>query len=184
MRLSLFGLIFLLFMNVAARSQVASDNKSSLTRAQSVINAFQVMCARELPNFEHIDANAAAMRMQLQDDNKTPSPGNTVTHSKSWMGSLTTGPFLLFLDEMSGAKGTSTSCAIVGDVPDLDAFRADLVIMMLLPAVPPPETHGDGSRSFIWDGILGPGTTLILRDFKPSGKPGVMLKLLSMIGRR
>ena len=47
MRLSLFGFIFLLFMNVAARSQAASDNESSLTRAQSVINAFQIMCTRE-----------------------------------------------------------------------------------------------------------------------------------------
>jgi hypothetical protein len=184
MRLSLFGLIFLFLVSVTARSQAASDNESSLTRAQSVINAFQVMCTRELPNFEHIDANATAMRMQLEADDKTASPGNTVTHSKSWMGSLTTGPFVLFLDEMSGAKGTSTSCAIVGDVPDLDAFRADLLTIMLLPAVPPPEMRGDGSRSFIWDGILGPGTTLILRDFKPSGKPGVMLKLLSMIGHR
>jgi hypothetical protein len=30
----------------------------------------------------------------------------------------------------------------------------------------------------------GAGTTLILRDFKPSGKPGIMLKLLAMAGPR
>jgi hypothetical protein len=50
---------------------------------------------------------------------------------------------------------------------------------MKLPATPPPEMGNDGSRSFIWDHSFGPGTTLILRDFKPAGKPGIMLKLIS-----
>jgi hypothetical protein len=67
----------------------------------------------------------------------------------------------------------------VGEVPDLDAFRADAVAAMKLPVAAPPEMGNDGSRSFIWDHSFGPGTTLILRDFKPAGKPGVMLKLIS-----
>jgi hypothetical protein len=180
MRLSLSSLIFLFFVSVAPRSEAASDNELSPDRAQSVINTFQIMCTLELPNFEHIDAKAAAMRMPVQADNKVASPGDTVTHSKSWMGSLTTGPFALLLDEMSGSKGRTTSCAIVGNVPDLDAFRADAVSTMKLPAVSPPELRSDGSRSFIWERSFGPGTTLILRDFKPSGRPGIMLKLLTM----
>ena len=67
----------------------------------------------------------------------------------------------------------------MGEVPDLDAFRADAVAAMKLPVAAPPELGNDGSRSFIWDHSLGPGTTLILRDFKPAGKPGIMLKLIS-----
>lgn len=179
MRLTLVGLTFLFFVGFAPLSQAASDSELS-NHARSLINTFQVMCTLELPNFEHIDAKATAMRMQLQADNKAASPGDTVTHSKSWMGGLTTGPFVLLLDEMSGSKGKSTSCAILGNVPDLDAFRADATNMIKLPAVPPPEMRGDGSRSYVWDGFFGPGTTLILRDFKPSGKPGVMLKLVTM----
>jgi hypothetical protein len=184
MRLSVVSLIFLLVVSVTSRSQAASDNPISFDRAQSVINTFQILCTIELPNFEHIAATATAMRMQLQADNNVASPGDTVTHSKSWVGGLTTGPFLLLLDEMSGSKGRSTSCAVAGDVPVLDDFRADAVNAMKLPAVPSPDMRSDGSRSFIWDGTFGPGTTLILLDFKPSAKPGVMLKLLTMDGRR
>jgi hypothetical protein len=139
------------------------------------------MCTLELPNFEHIDAKATAMRMQLQADNKGTLPGNAATHSKAWAGSLTTGPFVLLLDEMSGQKGKATGCAIVGEAPDLEAFRTEAINTMKLGVMQNPEMGADGSRSFIWDNIYGKGTTLILRDFKPAGKPGVMLKLLSMV---
>ena len=180
MRLPLLGLIFLLVVGPAALSRAADDNKLPLTRDESVINTFQVMCTLELPNFGHIDAKAAAMRMQLQGDNKADSPGNTVTRSKSWVGSLTTGPFVLLLDEMSGPKGKATGCAIVGNVPDADAFRTATVKVIKLPSIPQPDMPSDGSRSYVWDGFFGLGTTLILRDFKPSGRPGVMLKLVAM----
>jgi hypothetical protein len=82
------------------------------------------------------------------------------------------------LDEMSGTKGRTTSCAVAADVPDRDAFRAEVIRTMKLPPAPAPELRDDGSRSYFWDGVLGPGTTVLDRDFAPSGKPGVMLKLL------
>jgi hypothetical protein len=184
MRLLFSGLALLFVVNMAPRSQAAGDDNLSVNRVQSVINTFQVMCTLELPNFEHIDSKATAMRMQLRLDNKVTTPGNTVTHSKAWIGALTNGPFVLLLDEMSGSKGKSTSCAVVGDVPDLDAFRAEAVKAMKLPVAPPPEMGGDGTRSFVWDGSYGSGTTLILRDLKPSGKAAVMLKLLTLDAHR
>ena len=67
-----------------------------------------------------------------------------MTRSKSWFGALTDGPFILLLDEMSGAKGKSTSCAIVADVPDRDAFRAEAIRTMKLPDAPAPEFRDDG----------------------------------------
>lgn len=184
MRLSLVGLVFLLSVTGTPRSMAASDNQSPPDRSESLINTFRVMCTFGLPNFEHIDAKATALRMRSEADSKLHSPGDTVFRSKSWIGNLTTGPFVLLLDDMSGPKGTTTSCAIVGDVPDLDAFRAETVATMKLPPVPSPEMGNDGSRSFIWNGVFGQGTTLILRDFKPTGKPGVMLKLISAEGPR
>jgi hypothetical protein len=51
---------------------------------------------------------------------------------------------------------------------------------MKLSPVPSPEMGSDGSRSFIWNGVFGQGTTLILRDFKPAEKPGAMLKLIAV----
>ena len=152
------------------------------SRAQSVINAFQVMCTLELPNFDRLDQKAAAMQMHLDFSTSGPSAGNTVTRSRGWHGALTDGLFILLLDEMSGARGRSTSCAIVADVPDRDAFRAEAIRTMKLPKAHAPELGQDGSRSYLWNGIFGPGTTVIERDFAPSGKPGVMLKLLSSVG--
>jgi hypothetical protein len=176
-------LIFGVFIFAAATSRAiaAEDNPSHFSRAQSVINAFQVMCTLELPKFDRIDQKATAMKMHLQSDTSGPSAGNTITRSKSWLGALTDGPFILLLDEMTGAKGQSTSCAIVADVPDRDAFRVEAIRTMKLPDAPAPEFRDDGSRSYFWDGVLGTGTTVVDRDFAPSGKPGVMLKLLSMV---
>ena len=122
------------------------------------------------------------MKMHLESSNSAPSAGNTVTRSKSWFGALSDGPFILLLDEMSGAKGKSTSCAIAADVPDRDTFRTEVIRTMKLPDALAPEFRDDGSRSYFWDGVLGPGTTILDRDFAPSGKPGVMLKLISHAG--
>ena len=173
------GLVFLLLAIATSPSLAESANPSPPSRAQSMIDTFVVMCTLELPDFERIAAKATVLRMRPEADSKLNAPGDTVFRNKSWIGNLTTGPFVLLLDETTGPKGKATSCAIVGEVPDLDAFRADAVAAMKLPATPPPEMGNDGSRSFIWDHSFGPGTTLILRDFKPAGKPGIMLKLIS-----
>src|SRR6476646_5167838 len=130
MRLSFCRCILLLAVFSAPLSRAAGEAKLAVTHAQSVINAFQVMCTLELPNFDHIAEKAGAMRMILQHNSEAPSPGNTVTRSKSWAGALTTGPFVLLLDEMSGTKGKSTSCAIVADVGDTEAFRTTAIAVM------------------------------------------------------
>jgi hypothetical protein len=169
-------------MSIWSPSFAVSETADLSTRAGSVINAFQVMCTLERPNFEHIEEKAIAMRMLRQVDKTEATPGNTSTRNTAWVGGLTNGPFVLLLDEMSGAKGKSTSCAIaVNDVSNTDSFRATALKVMNLPTVPQPEMRSDGTRSFIWDGIFGVGTTFIVRDFKPLGKPGIMLKLLAMV---
>jgi hypothetical protein len=178
MRCTLFTLGAFIFTATASPA-AAEDNQLHLNRAESVINAFQVICTLEPLSFERIDQKATAMGMQLQLNQTGPSAGNTVTRSKSWFGALTDGPFILLLDELSGGTGKTTSCAIVADVPDRDDFRAEAIRTMKLPEPPAPEFHQDGSRSYFWDGALGPGTTILDRDFAPTGKPGVMLKLLS-----
>jgi len=177
--LPLAGLVVLLLAISTPRAMAESATSPPPSRSQSMIDTFQVMCTLELPDFERIAVKATVLRMRPEADSKLNAPGDTVFRNKSWIGNLTTGPFVLLLDETTGSKGKATSCAIVGEVPDLEAFRADAVAAMKLPAAPPPDMGNDGSRSFIWDHIFGPGTTLILRDFKPSGKPGIMLKLIS-----
>jgi hypothetical protein len=179
MRRTLFATF--VFTSVASQAIATENDPSRFNRAQSVINAFQVMCTLELPEFDRIAEKATLMQMQLQFDNSSPSAGDTVTRQKGWTGTLTDGPFILLLDEMSGAKGRSTACAIAADIPDRDGFRAEAIRAMKLPDAPAPELRGDGSRSYFWDGVLGTGTTILERDFAPSGKPGVMLKLLSKV---
>jgi hypothetical protein len=180
MRIRHFSLACVLVACFSISNAEPDSGNPPLNRAQSVINAFQVMCTLELPKFDEIAAKATAMRMQLQADNKSPPSGDTTRRQKVWGGGLTTGPFALLLDEMAGPKGTATGCAVAAEVPDVDALRSEAINTMKLAAMKSPEFGPDGSRSFVWDGVYGPGTTVIVRDFKPSGKPGVMLKLLSM----
>jgi hypothetical protein len=167
---------------VSTRPAVADGSPSPSERAWSVVNAFQVMCTLELPNFDFVDAKAAAMKMQLQSSESGPSANDTTTRSKAWAGGLTDGPFMLLIDEMSGTRGRATGCAVAAEVPDVDAFRAATVKAMKLPGVPAPESGSDGSRAYVWKDFFGPGTIVIERDFGPARKPGVMLKLLSMVG--
>lgn len=76
---------------------------------QALINAFEVMCNLELPNFEHLAARATAMRMQPQDVARLALPNNLTLRRKAWNGKLTTGPFSLLVDETSGPTGSGQS---------------------------------------------------------------------------
>jgi hypothetical protein len=181
MRRELTGLALFMCSVVTWPSAAAEDTLPHFTRAQSVINAYQVMCTLELPNFDHLDAKATAMKMHLQSSTSSPSANNTVTRRKTWIGALTSGPFILLIDEMSGAKGRSTACAVAVDVPDIEAFRTEAVSMLKLRDVPAPEFGHDGSRSYVWEPAYGPGTTVIMRDFTPVKRPGIMVKLLSTV---
>jgi len=173
-----WALPFLLLLagTVSDRAQTPQP----LSRDAALLNAFEIMCNLDLPDFDHIEAHATAMRMKLQSSSSEPSAGNTFTRSKNWVGGLTSGPFFLFDDEMSGSKGVSTACAVGGPAPDVNAFRIESETALKLSSEPEPEFGADGSRSFVWTGAEGPGTTLIIRDLTPSGRPGVMIKLLLM----
>jgi len=175
----IIGQLVVLCAVLALRPAYAAS-PSDPSRDASVINAFQVMCDLTAPNFEGISARATAMHMQTQDAQPPSTDGNVRTEHKAWLGRLATGPFGLLLDRLSGPKGTSTSCAVFGSVADPDIFRNELVKEMKLQAASSPEV-ANGARSFEWRNRSGAGTTRILRDFTPSGKPGVMVKILSMV---
>ncbi len=165
-----------IFQAPKAFSQKSSPPKS---RSESVLNTFAVMCNLRAPDFDYLSAKATAMRMRLMEDNKkAPSAQNTVSRSKSWVGLLTTGPFIFQIAEMSGAKGTTTSCAVVAEVPDVDVFRAGVMEDFHLDKAPAPEISTNGSRSYYWDHPTNPNDDIVVRDFKPAGKHGVMVKIL------
>jgi len=119
-----------------------------MSRDASLRNAFQVMCELEPPNFAHIEAKARAMQLVLQDDKVDPVPNGGQIRHEAWLGTLKTGPFGLHLDELSGPKGTSTSCGVFGSVADVDAFRNELVAEMKLPPASSPRIES-GFRPFI-----------------------------------
>jgi hypothetical protein len=176
---SIFCSLLLLVVTCAAGSVAAQDNAPKLDRAQSVINAFQAICTLEPLNFDRVDQKATLMNMPVQANKSGPSDSNGTIRQKMWTGGLTDGPFLLMLDELSDARGRTTACAVVADVPDREAFRSEVIRTMQLPEPRAPELGNDGSRSYVWDNAMGKDTIVIERDFIPSGKPGVMLKLIA-----
>ena len=81
-------------------------------------------------DFDQPSRQAVAMRMKvLEDVAEAPLAGETMQR-KGWIGMLTTGPFALRIEKMSGAKGVATSCAVDGPVPDTQAFY-EMVIKKL-----------------------------------------------------
>ena len=171
----------LLISSSIGAAHAQSSAPTTPSREESLINSFEIMCNLETPVFEHIDAHATGMRMKLTADTTTPSAGDTMMRNKAWVGGLTTGPFFLFDDELSGPKGVTTACAVGGPTPDPDAFRAEAVKELKLASEPEPEFLPDGSRSYLWKAFAGAGTTLVIRDLTPSHRGGVMMKLLSMV---
>lgn len=142
----------------------APPDPATATRDGSLINAFQVMCMLEPPNFSRLDAKAAAMQLKPGNSTVSPSGGNTTTRHKEWAGALKSEPFVLIIDEMSGSKGISTACAVGGAVADVKAFKADFLQTMRLPPTPTTQQEQEGTRSLLWDNVEGAGTTVILRD--------------------
>lgn len=190
MKLSLATLAFLFFASLAfpihaedppAEAKPAEEKPadSKMTRDESLINAFQVLCTLEPLHFDKLAEKAAAMQMPVIGEDSTPAGQEPAIRNKSWAGGVKDFPFVFMIGDIAGEGGIATSCAVGGEAPDADAFRETARKVMKLPGASRPELDGEGGRAFTWNNAYGPGTILVLRDFKPGGKPGVMLKLLA-----
>ncbi|MGJ0534100.1 hypothetical protein [Methylocystis sp.] len=146
---------------------------------QALINAFEIMCNLEPPNLDRLAERATAMRMQPQDVAPLNLPSNLTLRRKAWNGKLTTGPFSFLVDETSGPMGTITTCAIASSVPDVNAFRGEVMRELRLSTEPQPTFLG-GHRAFIFKNFQGDGSGLVIEDLTPSGQPSVMIKLSSL----
>lgn len=179
MRLILHARIALICCGLLPVASHAADGANA-DRAGSLLNSFEVMCNLKTPDFDQLSGQAAAMRMTvLEDVAEAPLAGEAVQR-KGWIGMLTTGPFALRIEKMSGAKGVATSCAVDGPVPDTKAFY-DMVITKLRLASASDHQVVEGSHSYYWDNYAGNGMTLVLRDMeRPSGH-FVQVKLLNMV---
>jgi hypothetical protein len=176
-RLALICCTLLSFIANAANA--ADEPKLPPGKAGSLFNSFEVICNVGAPSFEHLSGLAVAMRMKVLEDESETTPTVETIQKKAWVGMLTTGPFALRAEKMSGAKGVVTSCAIEGPVPDVDEFRAMVVKAMHLKTI--SETRvTEGSRADYWDDDSGEGRTVIVRDMeRPSGH-FVQVKLVNM----
>ncbi len=157
--------------------------KPPVDQAASLFGAFHIMCNLKPPNFESLTAYAAALRLlPLEEATEVEPDGATLTR-KAWIGSLTTGPFALRVEKMSGAKGVLTSCAIEGQVPDTELFRAMVVTRMQLRGTPEHELR-DGTNIYFWENYGDTGMNVAVRDMdRPSGR-FAQIKLLQMVPAR
>lgn len=172
---ALFCAVLTPFCGAAAQDKRALPQNHD----QALINAFEVMCNLELPNFDRLAARATAMRMQPAEVAPLAVPADMTLRRKAWNGQLTTGPFALLVDETTGAKGSITTCAIAGAAPGADGFRAEAMRELRLAPEPRPVLLG-GHRAFIFSNYAGQGTGLVIEDLTPSGQAGVMIKLSSL----
>ncbi len=155
------------------------DVKPQPDRAHSLFNSFAVMCNLKASNFENLSIQATAMRMGVLEDTSETGPAGETVQKKGWFGMLTTGPFGLHIEKMSGSKGVATSCAIEGAVPNGDAFR-EITIKALNLTTPTEQQAIEGASTYFWDNYNGDGNTVIVRNMvRPAGH-FVQVKLVSM----
>ncbi len=161
-------------------AQAAENGVASWSRADSLFNAFQVLCNLRDPDMRQLSAQAIAMRMDvLEDVSETTRSGETVQR-KGWLGLLGDDPFALRVEEMRGAKGIATSCAIEGPVPDPDAFRTMAMNKLHLNGSPERQMV-DGEPTYYWDNYAGTGMTIVMRDAVRPSSRFVQVKLINMV---
>jgi hypothetical protein len=157
--------------------------KPTFSRASSLLNSFEVMCNLQTPDFENLAAQATAMQMIALEDESETTPSAEVIRRRGWVGMLTSGPFALRAEKMSGVRGVSTSCSIEGAVPDADDFRNLVVKQLQLVSAPEIQTI-EGSHTYYWDNHLENGTAILVGDIKRPSGPFVRVKLLTMVKKR
>ena len=157
----------------------AQPDSTPMDRNDSLINAFEVMCTLELPNFSHIDAKATAMRMHVVYDVTKPSSFGAPIRRKGRSSALTMGSFGLLSDALTGPKGTVDSCVVFGQIDDADAFQA--AFMKTIKSAPTLQNvDATGAPVSVWRDYLGPGTTLIFRITGKGNGASAMLALTSL----
>ncbi|HEX8168180.1 MAG TPA: hypothetical protein VF601_20630 [Beijerinckiaceae bacterium] len=146
-------------------------------RAASLVNSFAVMCALEPLDFARSDEKAAAMKLPVRKDLRTPpdASGHFI-HSKSWLLPLKSGPHEFVVAEARGPKGDVKSCGI--GAPDVDGndFKAELTKALKLGRPADEGTLPGGERRTAWR--YGPERLdLMLVDGSPKSQPGIYLTL-------
>jgi hypothetical protein len=146
-------------------------------RAASLVNFFAVMCTLEPLDFARSEAKAAAMKLPLRKDLRTPpDPSGQFIHSKSWLLPLKSGPHEFTIAEARGPKGEVRSCGI--GAPDVDGndLKTEMTKAMKLGRPGSEGTLPGGERRTAWR--YGPDRLeLALVDGSPKGQPGVYLTL-------
>lgn len=161
----------------------AGADRPPADRTASLVNAFEVICTLNALDFDLLSAYAKGVHMAPVADTARTAPAGEKVREQAWAGSLTTGPFLLRVEEMRGVKGVVTGCAIDGAVPDADAFRAAVMRSQGLATAPAPE-QVDGALTYYWDGIEKTArgeTSLIVRTMVRSGRPLAEVKRVGMV---
>lgn len=175
---ALLGLIVCATCSWTARA--ADDAMPPADRNGSIINAFQVMCTLQAPDFDHLAGQATAMRMHVFADDTSTTPTGETIRQTAWAGMLGTGSFALRAEQMRGVKGVSTSCGVEGRVADVAAFREAAIKTLRLNASSEQRTI-EGSHATYWDGYFNEGGTLVLTDMERPAGHYVQLKLLYMV---
>ena len=161
-------------------AQAAGNGGASWNKADKLFNAFQVLCNLKDPDMRQLSSQATAMRMTVLADESEGAGGGEAVQRKAWLGLLEGDPFALRAEEMRGAKGVATSCAIEGPVPDPDAFR--VMVMSKLHLNDSPERQiVEGAPTYYWDNYAGDGMTIMVRDWQRPSSRFVQVKLINMV---
>ncbi|MBB4252719.1 hypothetical protein [Rhizobium sp. BK008] len=182
MRVAKIGMGVILLVTIhsvsafAANTDHATAAGSLANHDDAAINAFQVMCTLEPESFDHISATAQAMLMRKSIDKTETQPGDITRHLEVFGGTLSTGPFSLLVEKISGPTIDATNCGVASNTPDKRAYLDDLVRTLHLSQNGSRRTDLNGNQVTTWHDVYGPHTFLDLTDLR--GSNGVLVQLL------
>ncbi|NEK18977.1 hypothetical protein [Rhizobium leguminosarum] len=182
MRVAKIGMGIILLVTIHSVSAFAANAEHAMAAGplanhdDAVINAFEVICTLEPENFEHISATAQAMFMRKSIDKTEKQSADITRHLEVFEGTLSTGPFSLLLEKISGPTIDATNCGVASNTRDKRAYFDELVRTLHLSQNGSRRTGPNGNQVTTWDDVYGPHTFLDLTDLR--GSDGVLVQLL------
>ena len=166
-----------LMLATLAGGEVRAD-----TRDAELIGAFQQLCMNGQPNVATIESKARLAQLTTGQKDSQPSGQGGTINSRTWQGTLASGPYELIGSDTVDSRGHLISCAISAPDANGASFNQDLVAALQLGQ--PSSSSKDPSGNMLmttWRAAGDPNLVLQLIQSSSGATPGVML---SYVGKQ
>lgn len=151
----------------------------AMTRAESLVNSFAVMCLTQPMDFKRSDEQATAMKLPVvQENNLPPNDSGAFVHAKTWVMTLNDGPHAFMAAEGQGPNGRVQSCGIADT--DIDAEEFKTALRQALKIDTSSKTPSQDGKRFLSKWPFGADSNIMFVTPAPGSEGGIYINLMQV----